>query len=102
VEFTLFENRGNMADDKKKQKRPSALKRVLQDNKKRLRNKSFRSSVQTAIRSLKSSISQKESTDELQKKLSNIYSLMDKGVKKGVYKSNKAARTKSRLSSHVS
>ncbi len=80
-----------------KTKRPSALKRNIQNQKRRLRNRSNRSTVQTAIRSLKDSVTQKASQETIQDKLNAIYSLMDKGVKKGVFKAQKAARTKSRL-----
>lgn len=84
-----------------KTKRPSALKRDLQNQKKRLRNRSHRSQVLTAIRNLTGSLSNKEPAETTKEKLSTIYSLMDKGVKKGVFKANKAARTKSRLAARL-
>ena len=84
-----------------KVKKPSALKRDLQSEKKRLRNRSYRASVLTSIRSLEQSIEKKEAPEELKKKLDAIYSIMDKGVKRGVFKKQKAARTKSRLSARV-
>ncbi len=80
-----------------KTRKPSALKRDLQSEKRRLANRSFRASVLTSIRSLEQSLNQKEPSETIKAKLSAIYSLMDKGVKKGVYKPQKAARTKSRL-----
>lgn len=87
-----------MADDKaaenKKEKRPTALKRDIQAEKRRLHNKQFRSSVKTAMRVLEGAIKNKENTKE---KLSSLFSLMDKGVKTGVFKQNKADRTKSRF-----
>lgn len=89
-----------MAEEKKaeaKAKKPSALKRDLQSEKRRLRNRSYRASVLTSIRSLESSLNQKEAPEAVKSKLNDIYSMMDKGVKSGVFKSNKAARTKSRL-----
>lgn len=92
-----------MAEDKAgkkteaKAKKPSALKRNLQSEKRRDRNKSYRASVLTSVRSLENSINQKESPEAIKAKLNAIYSLMDKGVKRGVYKPQKAARTKSRL-----
>lgn len=93
---------GKKAEKKEgKTKRPSALKRDLQNEKSRLRNRSFRASVLTAIRGLNDSISQKESLEAVKTKLDAIYSMMDKGVKKGVYKSQKAARTKSRLAIRI-
>ncbi len=84
-----------------KTKRPSAQKRNIQSEKNRLRNRSYRSSVLTAVRAFESSLSQKESTESVKTKLNEIYSLMDRGVKKGVYKSNKAARTKARLTARL-
>jgi small subunit ribosomal protein S20 len=84
--------------DEKKTKRPSALKRDLQSEKRRLNNRSFRSSVNTAIRSLEGSISQKEDPAKIKLQLQEIYSIVDKGVKRGIFKPQKAARTKSRLS----
>ena len=93
-----------MAEDKAakkpaaKQKKPSALKRDLQNEKRRLCNRSYRASVLTSIRSLESALNEKEAPEAVKTKLNAIYSLMDKGVKRGVYKPQKAARTKSRLS----
>ncbi|HSX37720.1 MAG TPA: 30S ribosomal protein S20 [Chlamydiales bacterium] len=92
-----------MADtktDKKKeqkQKRPSALKRNLQSEKKRLANRSFRSSVHTAIRSLETALAKPAETTQITEQLKKIYSIVDKGVKRGILKPRKAARTKSRL-----
>jgi small subunit ribosomal protein S20 len=94
-----------MAEDKKveaKVKKPSALKRDLQNEKKRLRNRSYRASVLTSIRTLESSLTQKEAPEAVKTKLNAIYSLMDKGVKSGIFKPNKAARTKARLTARCS
>ncbi len=90
--------------DKKKeakQKRPSALKRDMQNQKRCLRNRSYRAKVSTAIRSFEKSLTEKESTEAIQSKLNTIFSLMDKGVKTGVFKVQKASRTKSRLHSRT-
>lgn len=85
---------------KKKVKRPSAEKRALQSEKNRLRNKAFRSSVRTAIRKLDDAIEQKNA--ELTKsQLSAVFSIMDKGVKFGIFKLNKSSRTKARLTARV-
>ncbi len=89
-----------MADEKAtskkttKTKRPTPLKRDLQNERRRVANRSFRSSVLTAVRSLEKAVAQKQPTVDT---LNHIYSLVDKGVKNGVFKSNKAARIKSRL-----
>lgn len=81
-----------------KERKPTALKRDGQSEKKRLHHKKFKSSVKTAIRMLETSIKNKENAQE---KLNAVFSLMDKGVKTGVFKSNKADRTKSRWATKV-
>jgi small subunit ribosomal protein S20 len=93
------ESKKNKSEPKKK--RPSALKRDLQNEKQRLANRSFRSSVLTAVRILDKALAQKESEEDVKTKLQHIYSLMDKGVKKGVFKANKASRTKSRICARI-
>ncbi len=92
-----------MADDKKDTKKdgkktriPSAQKRHTQSLKKRAHNRSFEAKVKTAIRSFEDSIS-KGDKNLSSNSLNAVYSLMDKGVKTGQFKGNKAARTKSRL-----
>lgn len=92
------------AGEKKKKAvgKPSALKRDQQNERKRLRNRAHRSSVLTAVRSLEGSLSNKDAPEAVKMKLSDIYSLMDKGVKKGVYTAQKAARTKSRIAARTS
>ncbi|MBI5272753.1 MAG: 30S ribosomal protein S20 [Chlamydiia bacterium] len=95
------DNTQGQKTEKKKEvavKRPSAQKRNLQSEKRRVRNRSFRASVHTAVRSLEAALSQKQSPEQLKNKLQEIYGIVDKGIKHGVFKSRKAARTKSRLS----
>ncbi len=92
-----------MANDKqgkdgkaKKVRRPSAQKRELQSIERNLRNRSFKAKVNTAMRSLKDSLTQKDPVSS-KTKLAAMFGLMDKGVKKGVYKLNKASRVKARM-----
>ncbi|MES2345263.1 MAG: 30S ribosomal protein S20 [Chlamydiota bacterium] len=87
-----------MAKEKKveKKKRPTALKRDLQSEKSRVQNKQFRSRVNTAIRGFESALTSKDPV-ATKDNLSNVYSLIDKGVKTGIFKMNKANRMKSRL-----
>ncbi|SCA64102.1 30S ribosomal protein S20 [Chlamydiales bacterium SCGC AG-110-P3] len=91
-----------MADDKKgkKSKRPTAEKRMIQNEKARLRNKAFKSEVRTAIRRFEDAVAKKDATAG-KACLVNVYSVMDQGVKKGQYKLNKASRTKSRLTARL-
>jgi len=87
-------------NDKAKAKKPTALKRDEQSIKRNLRNRSFKSKVTTAVRAFEDSISKKDAA-AAKVKLNDVNSLMDKGVKKGVYKLNKAGRVKSRLDARV-
>ena len=79
-----------MAEEKdKKTKRPTALKRDLQNEKRRLQNRSFTSKLKTTLRKAEngdSSVSLKE-----------VHSLLDKAVKKNIFKKNKANRLKARF-----
>lgn len=81
---------------KAKVKRPTALKRDMQNQKRRLNNRMQKSQVRTAIRAFYESLP-KGNQAETDEKLNQVYSLIDKCVKKGVFKLNKASRTKSRL-----
>lgn len=85
---------------KGKPRKPSALKRDQQSMKRNLRNRSFKSKVMSAVRTLEDTISKKD-TATVKGKLNDVFSLMDKGVKKGIYKINKANRVKSRLSARA-
>lgn len=85
---------------KAKVKRPTPLKRDIQNEKRRLRNKAFKSSVRTAMRAFEESLPKGEEA-VIKEHLDNVYSMMDKGVKRGIYKLNKASRTKSRLAARA-
>jgi small subunit ribosomal protein S20 len=85
---------------KQKVKRPSAIKRDMQHAKRRQRNRTFKASVRTAIRKLEDSLAQGDAADT-KEKLNEVYSIMDKGVKHGIFKVNKASRTKARLTARV-
>lgn len=69
---------------------------MKQNQKKKLQNRVLKSRTATAIRALKESFRGVEK-DKKEEKLASVYALVDKGVKKGVYKRNKADRIKSRL-----
>jgi small subunit ribosomal protein S20 len=92
----MAEEKKENGQKKTKQRRPSALKRDLQSKKRNLNNRSFKAKVGSAVRSFQETVSQKDSA-AAKSKLNDVYSLMDKGVKKGIFKMNKANRVKSRL-----
>ena len=81
---------------KKKVKVSTAIKRDLQNEKKRLRNKVYRSKVRTAIRAFEDSLSNGGAAI-VHEKLNDAYSRLDKCAKKNIYTLNKVSRTKSRL-----
>ncbi len=92
-----------MSKEKKpetKQKRPTALKRDMQDKRRNLRNRSFKARVRTAVRSLETTL---ESGDKAKatENLVLVHSLMDKGAQLGVFKDNKASRIKSRTAARL-
>jgi len=75
---------------------PSALKRMRQTKKKRLRNKSYKSKVRTVIKKYLTSAENKETVAP--EELRQAVSLLQKGVGKGIYHGNTASRTIARLS----
>jgi small subunit ribosomal protein S20 len=85
----------------------SAEKRIEITKRNRLINRFYKSSVRTLTKSfLKVLESYKVSKnpddkDKLQKLLSSVYSLIDKGTKKNVFHKNSAARKKSRLAAYL-
>lgn len=84
----------------KKVKRPSALKRDLQSEKRRLSNRIYKSRVRTAIRSFDEAAAKGDAAVTTAK-LNEAYSILDKCVKTGVFTINKASRTKSRLAARA-
>ena len=89
-----------MAEKKKLSKRPTAEKRMIQNKKARAINGAARSQIRTSIRRFEDLVTKKES-DSAREQLKSVYSLLDKGVKRGILKQNKAARTKSRLTARL-
>lgn len=86
------------AEEKKQKERiPTARKRDIQNEKRSASNRTLKSRLKTAVRKFESALGQEDKTT-IRANLNTVYSLMDKGVKKGVLKLNKASRTKSRLS----
>lgn len=91
-----------MANDQKekevkKVKRLTPLKRQDQNEKRRVQNKALRSRLRTTVKAFLDCL--KTGTKEQQMACySEVSSLVDKGVNKGVFKQNKASRVKARLS----
>ncbi len=75
----------------------SAIKRIRQNEKRRLRNKAYKTRMKTSIKKVRSA----ESYDEALQRLKEAYSVIDKLVEKGIIKRNTAANKKSRLARFV-
>ena len=87
-------------EEKKKVKKPTCQKREEQNNEKRLRNKAFRSRIKTALKGFLQSIKQPDVKVRMAQ-FSEVASLVDKGVNKGVFTKNKASRVKQRLAARL-
>lgn len=87
-------------DEKPKIKRPTALKRDLRNEKHRIINKSFKSHARTTMRTFDEALESKDK-ERIQAALNNIFSVVDRGVKRGIYKPNKAARIKARTTQKI-
>ena len=74
----------------------SAIKRVRQNERQRIRNRSDRTRLRNQIKKLRQAIDAKNA-DEAQKLLPGTISLIDVMVKKGVLHENAGSRYKSRL-----
>ena len=85
----------------------SAKKRIEITKRNRLRNRYYKSSVRTLIKTFFQNLevykaSQNlEEKEKLKKILSSIYSLIDKGTKKNIFHKNAAARKKSKLAAYL-
>lgn len=77
----------------------SALKRAKQNEVKRMRNKSTRSAMKTAIKKVQTA--KEEGTDNTVELLKQAQSVIAKASKKGVLHKNTAARKISRLTKHI-
>jgi small subunit ribosomal protein S20 len=75
----------------------SALKRIRANNVKRDRNRYYHKTTRNAVRALR------ENTDkaEVEKRISEVFSMIDKLAKRNVIHKNKAANLKSSLAGHL-
>lgn len=84
----------------------SAEKRIKTNERNRLKNRLYKSSVRTLTKTFLQNLdsykkSQSvEDKEKVQNLLNSIYSLIDKGTKKNVFHKNMASRKKSQLASY--
>lgn len=79
----------------------SALKRVKQTEKRRLRNRAAVGQMRTVIKKFRALVAEKKA-EEAKNLLPSVYSVIDRTHKKGVIHANAAARYKSRLTADLS
>lgn len=84
--------------EKKQVKRPTALKRDLQNAKRQKINQMFKSRMRTSLRRFLESLEGAD-TSAIQGALNNAYGMLDRAYKRGLMKKNASSRTKSRLAS---
>ncbi len=75
----------------------SALKRIRSSEKKRQRNRFFRSTARTYVKKARQIITEQGRTAEAEAAVRRAVSALDKAAQKGVIHKNNAARRKSRL-----
>ena len=78
----------------------SSKKRMVQNEKKRARNKEMKKRTKTSIKKLEALI-QENKGQEAKDSLPGVISLIDKARAKGVWRKNKASRKKSKLMKKV-
>lgn len=74
----------------------SAIKRIRQSEKRRVRNAAVRSTVRTTLKGTRAALETRQA-DQARESLARTIRLLDKAVTKGVVHRNAAARKKSRL-----
>jgi small subunit ribosomal protein S20 len=85
----------------------SAEKQIKVNERNRLQNRFYKTSVRTLIKNFFKSIETYKTSknpqdkEKLQQILSSVYSLMDKGTKKKVFHKNAAARKKAKLAAYL-
>ena len=78
----------------------SAIKRARQNEVKRLRNKSYKTTAKNAIKEVRKAVVG-NSVEQASESFTNTVSALQKAVSKGVIHKNKAARQVSRLARQV-
>ena len=85
----------------------SAEKRIRTNERNRLQNRLYKSSVRTLTKKFLTDLEvykdskNPEEKEKLTKMLSSVYSLIDKGTKKNVFHRNTAARKKAQLAAYL-
>ncbi len=76
----------------------SALKRIRQNEVRRVHNRYYAKTVRNAVRTFKSLTDKKEATEQMPK----LYAMIDKLAKKNIIHKNKAGNLKSKITKYAS
>jgi small subunit ribosomal protein S20 len=76
---------------------PSALKRIRQNEVRRLHNRYYQKSMRNAVRKFRTLENKKEATEQLPK----LYAMIDKLAKRNMIHKNKAANLKSSITRYA-
>ncbi len=76
----------------------SALKRIRQNEKRRVHNRYYAKTVRNAVKKFRSTTDKNEAVEQLPK----LYAMIDKLAKKKIIHKNKAGNLKSKIAKHVS
>ena len=85
----------------------SAQKRIKINNRNRIQNKYYKTSVRRLIKLFFNTLElykispNSDDKEKLKEILNSIYSIMDKGTKKNIFHKNMAARKKSKLAAYL-
>ncbi len=77
----------------------SARKRVRTAERNRVRNKTAKSAIRTAIKRVHEAVTEDQGADAINERLSAAYGKIDGAILKGIMHKNSGARYKSRLAS---
>ncbi len=79
----------------------SAQKRIRQSEKRRMRNKSYKSKVSTYLKKVNLAMEENKPKDEVMEAYKNWQKVLDKTTQKGIIHKNTCARRKSRMMKRI-
>ena len=78
----------------------SAIKKMRQDEKRRIRNKSYKTRVKNVVKEVEEALKD-QNREAAEQAFQNAVSVLDRVASKGIIHKNKAARKKSRLAKRI-
>ena len=78
----------------------SAIKKMRQDEKRRIRNKSYKTRVKNVVKEVETALND-QNREAAEQAFQNAVSVIDRVASKGIIHKNKAARKKSRLAKRI-